>query len=149
MEAQRPQLNPEAYTGSRGSQRIVYNPKRAAPEEVPRMLTRTGRSAVTCGWLLIIVGMLVFACGVCSVATPVIGGPSWIPGGYDSGSWSSGGWDSSGSDSGSWGGGSDSGSWDSGGWGGGSDSGSWDSGVCDSGSWDSGGWGGGSDSGSW
>jgi hypothetical protein len=112
------------------------------------MLTRPTRNVLTCGWLLIIVGMLVFACGLCSAAGPIVGGPSFLPGGTDGGSWIGGG----GSDSGGgwdWSSGSDSGSWDSGGWDSGSDSGSWDSGGWDSGSWDSGGWDGGSDSGSW
>jgi hypothetical protein len=103
------------------------------------------RSLRSCGLILIVIGALVFACGICSIATPTIG--PGVPGGFLNGStWSSG--DSSGSwDGGSWDwSGSDSGSWDSGGWdSGGSDSGSWDSGGWDSGSWDSGG----SDSGAW
>lgn len=75
----------------------------------------------TVGLILVVLGLLVFMCGVCSVATPRIslGGPS---SGWGGGSWDSGGWDFGGSDSGSW----DSGGWDSGGWdSGGSDSGAW------------------------
>jgi hypothetical protein len=93
----------------------------------------------TLGWLLLVFGALVFICGVCSMSTPMLVGPTLGGGTGDGGSWFSDGFDS-----GSWG--SDSGSGDAGGWDfGGSDSGSWDSGGFDSGGWDSGG----SDSGSW
>jgi hypothetical protein len=93
----------------------------------------------TLGWLLLVFGVLVFICGVCSMSMPLLVGPTlgglsgngggWFSDNFDSGNWSSGSSDWS---SGDWGSsGSDSGSWDSGGF----DSGSWDFGGSDSGSW--------------
>ena len=86
----------------------------------------------TLGWMLLVFGLLVFICGVCSMSTSTLVGPTlggvtgdgggWFSDTFDSGNWSSGDWSWSGSDSGSW----DSGGFDSGGWdSGGSDSGSW------------------------
>ncbi len=84
-------------------------------------MSQSARTSITCGWILLVLGALVFVCGLCSIGSPVVVGPGF-------GSWDSGGWDS-GSSGWDWGG-SDSGSWDSGGW---------DSGGFNSGSWDSGG----------
>jgi hypothetical protein len=101
---------------------------------------RTTPSArLTLGWLLLVFGALVFLCGLCSMSTPALLGPT-----FGGATGDGGGWFSDSSDSGNWSSGSSD--WNSGDWGwSGSDSGSWDSGGFDSGSWDSGG----SDSGSW
>ncbi len=112
------------------------------------MRGQNDQSRLTFGWVLLVLGALVFVCGLCTSGFQIAGlvnaavQDAQTGGGVDTGAWQDDGWDWSFDSGGS---GSDSGSWDVGGWDWGSDSGSWDDGGWDSGSWDSGG----SDSGAW